>query len=104
MKPLVHLAVVLMCAILLACGTPGAPRPPSLQLPRPVDDLTATRKGDKVTLTWTPSSENTDGTLVRRPGPTRVCRAVNEFPLSACPLPVAETPTPPPLQARGHQR
>ncbi len=89
MKLLLHLALV-GCAALVACGTPGAPRPPSLELPRPVDDFAATRKGDKVTLTWTPSRDNTDGTPVRRPGITRICRGVNDFPMTACTQMVAD--------------
>ncbi len=103
MKLLVHLALVLVCAALVACGTPGAPRPPSLELPRPVDDLAAARKGNKVTLTWTPPSQNTDGTLVRRPGVTRVCRGVNDFPMSNCVV-VADVPTPPALRGQPRER
>ena len=39
--------------LLTACGAPGPPLPPSLELPQPVTDLRAARKGDKVALTWT---------------------------------------------------
>src|SRR4029077_3163281 len=45
------------CAFVLAalcgCGSPGVPLPPSLDLPKPVTDLRAVRKGDKVYLMWT---------------------------------------------------
>src|SRR5437764_13490555 len=70
-----------MCAALAitamaGCATPGAPLPPSLDLPKPVTDLRATRMGDQVTLTWTLPSETTDKQRIRRLGATVVCRAV----------------------------
>ena len=86
-------AVVLCLAMLAACGTPGAPRPPSLDLPRPPEDLAVARKGSKVTLVWTPSEENTDGTLVRRPGLASVCRGINDFPMTECVREVGEVNT-----------
>src|SRR5512142_2633413 len=101
---LAAILAALLCLLLLACGTPGAPRPPSLQLPRPVADLTAVRKGDKVTLTWTPSTDNTDGTLIKRAGPTRVCRGPNDFPMTACVQPVANLAITPVPVAKGHQQ
>jgi hypothetical protein len=64
------------CALLCACGTPGAPQPPSLELPRPVRDLQAHRKGDRVTLAWTAPTTNMDRTPVKHLGVSRVCRAV----------------------------
>ncbi|HXE92094.1 MAG TPA: fibronectin type III domain-containing protein [Terriglobales bacterium] len=63
--------LLLLCA---ACAVPGAPQPPSLELPRPVRDLEARRKGDRVLLAWTPPAETTDATRIARPGVTRVCR------------------------------
>ena len=48
-------------ALLLAgCGQTGTPQAPSLQLPTPVNDLTANRVGDRVTLTWTMPRRTTD--------------------------------------------
>jgi hypothetical protein len=82
------LAAVLCLA---ACGTPGAPRPPSLELPRPVSDLAATRQGDLVTLTWTAPRETTDKQNIRHPGPVRICRGVNTTAMVQCPQ-VAELP------------
>jgi hypothetical protein len=67
------LAVVL-CAFLSGCGTPGAPQPPSLNLPDPVADLSAIRTGDKVALTWTMPKRNTDKTPVKITVAARVCR------------------------------
>lgn len=69
---------------LAACGIPGAPQPPSLEVPKPVDDLSATRKGDHVLLTWTPPTQITDGENIRRVGTTDVCRGANDFPMVRC--------------------
>lgn len=91
---------------LAACGTPGAPRPPSLELPRPVNDLAATRQGDKVTLTWTVPRETTDKQNIRHPGPVRVCRGVNTTAIVQCPQ-VAELPAAgaaPSKSEKGEQR
>jgi hypothetical protein len=68
--------VVALCAmcVICGCGTPGAPQPPSLELPRPVRDLRAQRKGDRVTLTWTVPRNNMDRTVVKHLGPSRICR------------------------------
>jgi hypothetical protein len=70
--------------MLVACGTPGAPQPPSLELPRPVEDLFAKRKGDVVTLTWTPPRQTTDGTRIRHMGVTRICRGINLVAMDQC--------------------
>jgi hypothetical protein len=61
---------------LVGCGTPGAPQPPSLHLPKPITDLKAVRKGDKVYLTWTAPTETTDGEGIRSEGTVLVCRAL----------------------------
>lgn len=63
-------------ALTLGCGLPGAPLPPSLELPKPVTDLRVARQGSKVTLTWTPPRETTDRAGIRHIGATRVCRTV----------------------------
>src|SRR5512132_2509146 len=68
-------------AMLTGCGLPGAPLPPSLELPKPVTDVRAERQGSKVTLTWTSPRETTDHAGIRRMGATRICRAI--VPLSA---------------------
>jgi len=71
-------AAILIVAIssLLGCGVPGAPIPPSADIPRFVSDLKAVRKGDTVTLTWTTPTETSDGELIRRPGKMLVQRAL----------------------------
>jgi len=68
----------------LACGTPGAPQPPSLLLPHPVENLSGERKGTRVVLSWTPPTQTTDKQNVRHVGVTRICRAIGEFPMAAC--------------------
>jgi hypothetical protein len=65
-------------AVITACGSPGIPRPPSLNLPEPVSDLRAVRKGDRVFLMWSMPTENTDGTLVRHLGLTGICRSLDQ--------------------------
>jgi hypothetical protein len=72
---LMRLLLIGGCLVLTAgCGTPGAPQPPSLGIPKPVSDLRALRKGDSVTLTWTAPTDTTDGELIRKPGKMVVSR------------------------------
>jgi hypothetical protein len=47
------------------CGTPGAPLPPSLKLPDQVTDLSATRTGNQISLTWTMPKKNTEKLLLK---------------------------------------
>jgi len=54
---------------------PGAPQPPSLDLPDPVTDLSAVRTGDQVQLTWTMPRKNTDRLPIKRVLVARVCRS-----------------------------
>ena len=61
-----------------ACGTPGPPLPPSLNLAKPISDLKATRTANEVLLSWTIPTETTDGATFRQHGPTKVCRAVDQ--------------------------
>lgn len=79
------------CAVLVACGAPGVPIPPTLELARPVSDLHAARKGDNVYLVWTVPARTTDRQRVRHPGPTRICRSL-KIELRDCEKPVAEIP------------
>jgi hypothetical protein len=74
------LTLLLVCSCLFGCGVPGAPLPPSLDIPKFVGDLKAVRKGDTVTLTWTTPTETTDGELIRRPGKMLVQRALRSQP------------------------
>jgi hypothetical protein len=76
-----------------ACGVPGIPKPPSLNLPQPVKDLRAIRKGDRVYLAWTVPAKTTDFLPVRHLGPTRVCRGANAS-MTDCGTPVGEVAAP----------
>src|SRR4030088_441429 len=67
----------LLLAFLTGCASVGPPLPPSLELPKPPNDLGAQRKGDRVLLTWTVPSVTTDRQRVRRPGPTWICRGLD---------------------------
>jgi hypothetical protein len=84
---------LLLCAGMLmglaGCGTPGAPQPPSLKLPKPVDDLAARRKGPNVLLTWTPPTQTTDRENIRQAGKTEVCRSAPASAMSGCGAAVA---------------
>ncbi len=100
MQPRIHLALsAVLC--LAACGTPGAPRPPSLDLPRPVSDLAASRVGDRVTLTWSSPTETTDRQNIRHPGPVRVCRGVNVTGMVTCAQVAGELPPAPAVGKQG---
>ena len=79
------------CAVLVACGAPGVPIPPTLELARPVTDLHAARKGDNVYLVWTVPARTTDRQTIRHPGTTRICRSL-KIELRDCEKPVAEIP------------
>ena len=71
----IALAVGMASALVLAgCGTPGAPQPPSLNLPEAVTDLSATRAGNQVSLTWTMPKRNTDKLLLKDNVAVRICR------------------------------
>lgn len=70
-------AVALLLAAGLAiagCGTPGAPQPPSLNLPDRVTDLAAVRAGNHVSLTWIMPRRNTDKLPLKANVPVHVCR------------------------------
>ena len=89
------IAAIGVAGLLVSCGQPGAPQAPSLQLPRAVEDLSATRQGDRVTLRWTAPNRFTDGRTIRRVGPTHICRTVGTAPAANCNV-VGTLPAPPP--------
>ena len=60
--------------LLSGCGTPGAPQPPSLNLPDRVSDLSAARAGNQVTLTWTMPRRNTDKIPLKGNIDVEICR------------------------------
>jgi hypothetical protein len=79
---------------LAGCASIGPPEPPSLELPKPPTDLRASRKGEKLTLTWTIPARTTDHQSVRYLGKTRVCRG-DAATLTTCGTPVGEVAPPP---------
>jgi fibronectin type 3 domain-containing protein len=83
------LVCVLGGAVFASCGAPGVPIPPALELAKPVTDLRAARKGDKVYLAWTVPAKTTDRQTVRHPGLTRVCRSLKVL-VADCKNPTAE--------------
>jgi len=74
MRALIFISLAI--ALLSGCATPGAPQPPSLNIPAAVTDLKAERKGDVVTLTWSAPQETTDGALVHKAGKMIVRRTI----------------------------
>lgn len=59
---------------LIGCGMPGAPQPPSLNLPARVSNLSTVRAGDQVSLAWSMPTRNTDKTLIAANVTVRICR------------------------------
>src|SRR5271165_5112526 len=95
------IAITALCLLLASCAQLGPPLPPSLELPKPPTDLRATRKGNRVTLTWSEPTLTTDRQGVRYIGPTIVCRSPDSE-ISTCGNPAGKLPAPPPAEA--HQR
>lgn len=71
------LAALASSLLVVGCGMPGAPLPPSLNLPVPVKDLRAVRTGNTVSLAWTMPKRNTDQLLLKLPVRVKLCRAEN---------------------------
>ncbi|MGC2514082.1 MAG: hypothetical protein WA383_06135 [Terriglobales bacterium] len=92
------LAPTALCLLLAGCAQTGPPLPPSLELPKPPTDLRATRKDNRVTLTWSEPTLTTDRQSVRYLGPTLIRRSL-EPEIAACGTPVATLPAPPPSAA-----
>ena len=78
-------------AMMTACASIAPPQPPSLDLPKPPVDLRASRKGDRVTLSWTVPSSTTDRQTIRSVGATRICRGTG-LTLIECGTPSGEAP------------
>jgi hypothetical protein len=71
------------------CATIAPPQPPSLELPKPPQDLRAMRKGNRVTLTWTVPTMTTDRQTMRSVGATQICRSPADQ-LKECGTPVGQ--------------
>jgi hypothetical protein len=83
------LCTFIALTFLISCANPGVPLPPELELPRRVSDLHASRKGDKVTLSWSVPYETMDHQTIRHQGPTRICRSIDPASID-CDHPVGE--------------
>ncbi len=59
--------------LLAGCALAANPEPPTLWLPVPVKDLTATRVGDEVHLHWTMPKETTDKVLLKEDQRAHFC-------------------------------
>ncbi len=71
---------------LVGCASPGPPHAPSLHLPQPVRDLTATRIGNTVELHFTAPSNSTDKLPLRAATiPGQLCRQLPHQPCIAVP-------------------
>ena len=75
-KLLVSALALLAASTMDGCGAPGAPQPPSLHLPLPVENLSAVRIGDSVRLAWTMPTRTTDHVPLKHPVTANICRAV----------------------------
>jgi hypothetical protein len=53
---------------LVGCGYVGDPLPPSLRIPRPVSELTAVQRGDRILIEFNLPELSTDGVALRRLG------------------------------------
>ena len=73
-------SVFLLLALMAGCASPRPPRPPSLNLPEVVKDLTAQRIGEQVVLHWTTSGKTTDRLDTKGPITAEICRV--DHPLS----------------------
>ena len=82
----------------------GAPSFPSLNLPLPVTDLTASRRGNRVDLEWTQPRKTTDRTNIKHNPITRICRHEGMTLMAHCAL-VAEVtpPTPKPAEEQKNE-
>lgn len=90
-RPLAGVAAAAFCLaslLVTGCASPGHPSPPSLQVPRVVTDLTASRSGAEVHLHWTTPTRTTDGVTLALPISAEICR-------SAPPLPAKLATAPP---------
>jgi len=96
-------ATAALCIFLAGCAQTGPPLPPSLELPKPPGDLHASRKGNRVTLSWSEPAQTTDRQSVRYLGPTLICRSP-ETEITTCGNPVGTAPPPPVVPQKSASR
>ena len=73
--------LILLFAVLVACGKRGDPRPPVPIIPKAVSDLVVTQRGSKVILTWSYPSLTTSGRTLRDLHRVVVYRVTEELPV-----------------------
>ncbi len=95
-KGLLVALATLQIAFTVACASPGQPRPPSLNLPETVKDLTAERAGDVVRLHWTTPSTTTDKIAIKGTMTAEICRITMMAPAPPSPacIPITRMPLP----------
>jgi hypothetical protein len=67
-------SATLLVVFAIGCASPRPPRPPTLNLPETVKDLTAERVGDVVQLHWTTPTNTTDKAAVKGAMTADICR------------------------------
>ena len=72
-----------LLSLAIGCASPGNPRPPSLNLPEIVTDLTAHRIGAPLELHWTTPAHNTDSLDIKGNITAELCRQANPTSTSA---------------------
>lgn len=60
--------VAVSVALAASCGSVGDPRPPLLNLPRPVEDLSARQVGGAIEISWSWPVATTEGLIARKIG------------------------------------
>jgi hypothetical protein len=60
-----HLPLAAAALLVSGCGYVGDPLPPSLQIPLPVEDLSARQEGSEIRFEFTPHLETTDKLVLR---------------------------------------
>ena len=91
MRSLPSLLITSATLLLAGCASVQAPLPPSLELPKPPNDLRSVRKGNRVYLFWSVPTQTIDRETVRQQGPTRICRSLEPL-MSTCGTPVGNVP------------
>ena len=84
MRPRIrHCGLLLLIALLLACGRKGPPRPPEDVLPQTIPDLSAANVTDGVQLSWRRPLTYADGSRMTDLGGFVVERAIGTEPRAA---------------------
>ena len=80
-----------LIVLVAGCASPGPPRPPSLNLPEVVKDLSVERVGNVVHLRWTTPETTTDHIKIKGAMTAEICRITVLAPASQAPacVPIA---------------